>query len=426
VIVKILIDWSFVLQIMEHTYDCAATVYNHFKEATIWMREMKLATAPDWAKYKGQLKSAMRQYKTSMRTARLKKSHQAAEKKLLEQLIAEKIQLSVRAFFFVFFCCNKCSDLIGTCLSVKAESCSDMFRLGREHLRKVAEYIKECNQKGKTPEYEVLFDAQAVVIMFTTVLSGGTRREVAAGLDVNLVQFQFDDAGNVTGCHYTIPFEKTSPERAFILLPRRLAVILYFHVKVLRPLLLKLSRHDGTVSSFWIGPKGRALRLEAWSESMGRATLALSGYRILPMQFRRLFISMGLQVIPQLFGVSPQDASELLAKLCRTSPAHIWRYYNLLNPSVENRDALEQVLDHAGGLDHLHSENDDLELNTLTTQLVRCSVFRVFSILFPFLVIDISFDDCRFLRWKSSPLRVLKQSQSTVWTLCSWSVMATA
>lgn len=104
---------------------------------------------------------------------------------------------------------------------------------------------------------------------------------------------------------------------------------------------------------------------------MGRATLAFSGTRLLALQFRRLFISTGLEVIPQVYGLSPEESSALLAEMCRTSPTHIWRYYNLLDEIRRNKKNLEAVLNHEKGLDHHHSEADDDALSALTAELVR-------------------------------------------------------
>jgi hypothetical protein len=87
---------------MNATYDCGATVYNHMKEGTIWMREMKRANAPEFTKHRARFEAAENLYIKGMRAARIKKNQQAAEKKLLEQLIAENIQLSVRVV------CSEC------------------------------------------------------------------------------------------------------------------------------------------------------------------------------------------------------------------------------------------------------------------------------------------------------------------------------
>lgn len=126
----------------------------------------------------------------------------------------------------------ECLQNLFVTFAVQAEDCSKMFQLGREHVRKVAEYVKKCNAEKREPCSEVLFDAQATIIMFCVPLSGGTRREVSSGMDVNNLSFKLDAAGNVVECRYTIPFEKTTPERVTVLLPLRLAVLLYFQFKV--------------------------------------------------------------------------------------------------------------------------------------------------------------------------------------------------
>lgn len=98
------------------------------------------------------------------------------------------------------------------------------------------------------------------------------------------------------------------------------------------------------VIALWLGTDGKAISEDVWSQQVGMSSFAFCGKRLLPMQFRRLFITYAYPILLSL-GIGETDAVDMLADICRTSREHIMRNYRLDNRALVRRDTINTLLD---------------------------------------------------------------------------------